>query len=183
MATNDYYAVDFIRAERHNGHGKPVVAVAPGIVRLAGWSKRGFAPYGKIVYIEHDFEDRAGKRYQTLYAHLSRILVKRGQRVEAGTVIGLLGGSSKRRRQVFGSHLHFAMYRGAKPYLGGGQAVVPEPMGAQEDLHPRKRWTVCSGPEPMPVASLEGPVDAEAVGGLTDLDQPPDTDAASPPGD
>lgn len=55
--------------------------------------------------------------------------VREGQKVEAGTIIGTLGGSSKGRHLKLGAHLHFAMYRDAGRTLGGGQAVVPEPMG------------------------------------------------------
>ena len=169
-ATNDYYALDMARVAPLNGFDMPVVAVAPGIVRYAGWAKRGLAPYGQVVFIEHFFKDREGKRYQTLYAHLRRLKVRKGQRVEAGTVIGTLGGSSRGKYLRFGAHLHFAMYRGARRTLGGGQAVVPEPMGHQEDLRSRKRWVACERTVP-PVARLEpGPHSVSARGGLmTDI--------------
>jgi murein DD-endopeptidase MepM/ murein hydrolase activator NlpD len=165
-STNEYYAVDLVRTEDGNGSGKPVVAVAAGIVRHAGWSKGGWAPYGKLVYIEHDFRDRRGRRFQSLYAHLSRVQVRAGDRVEPGTVIGTLGGSSRGQQNVFGSHLHFALYQGARSTLGGGHAVVPEPMDAFEDLRPGTTMVACGAAQPLPVASMssEG---RDAAGGLT----------------
>lgn len=165
VSTNDFYALDMVRNKSNNGAREPVVAVASGVIKKAGWAKRGLAAYGRMVYIEHDYRDRRGKKYYTLYAHLTRVSVKVGQRVRKGQQIGTLGGSSKHKQRVFGPHLHFAMYRGAKPYLGGGRAVVPEPMGAWEDLRSRKHMVACEAPAPLPVASLfEG---TDAVGGLT----------------
>ncbi len=147
-ATPDYYALDMARVAPLNGYDQPVVAVAAGVVRYAGWAKRRLAPYGQVVYVEHFFKDREGKRYQTLYAHLRRVNVKKGQRVKAGAVLGTLGGSSRGKYLRFGAHLHFAMYRGGRRTLGGGQAVVPEPMGFQEDLRSRKRWISCKRAAP-----------------------------------
>lgn len=175
-STNDYHALDMNRASRDRGFDQPVVAVAPGVVRLAGWTKRGWAPYGKAVYIEHDYRDARGGRYYTLYAHLRRVKVEVGQQVDAGTVLGTLGGSSRHTLLRFGAHLHFAMYRNAKRTLGGGRAVVPEPMGRQEDLRGRMRWTACQD-TPRPLASAEPPSDEprgrkRAAGGLADPPSP-----------
>ena len=61
--------------------GTPVRAAADGVVTEAGW--RG--GYGKVVRLRH------GRGLQTLYGHLSRIQVKRGQRVEQGELIGNVG--------------------------------------------------------------------------------------------
>jgi murein DD-endopeptidase MepM/ murein hydrolase activator NlpD len=166
-STNDYYALDMMRLEANNGFDKPVVAVASGRVLYAGWARRGWAPYGKIVYIQHDFKDSRGRRYQTLYAHLNRVKVRRGARVRAGTTIGTLGGSSRRRLRKYGPHLHFAMYRGASRWLGGGRAVVPEPMGKHEDLRRRMEFEACGEPaERIVLRPL--PEDLTAVGGLLD---------------
>lgn len=146
-STNDYYAIDLTRVDGAGGFKEPIVAVAPGVVRKAGWARRGWAPYGKVVYIEHDFRDRDGKRYQSLYAHLRSVQVRPGQRVMAGTVIGTMGGSSRGRYRRFGPHLHFAMYRGAGRHMGGGQAMVPEPLGRHEDLRRGKVMEACGRPD------------------------------------
>jgi murein DD-endopeptidase MepM/ murein hydrolase activator NlpD len=171
MSTNDYYALDFIRREKGNGHDKPVVAAAGGTVRYAGWTHRGWAPYGKIVYIEHDYVDRRGRRYQSLYGHLQRVVVRVGQRVQAGDVIGTLGGSSRHRLRRFGSHLHFAVYQAAGPRIGGGRAVVPEPLGKFEDLRRGRVLTACGSPSPTPVAAAEP--GTAAMGGLVSREIPP----------
>ena len=165
-STNDYYAVDMSRLEAANGFDKPVVAAASGVVRYAGWTRGGWAPYGKAVYVEHDFRDGQGARYQSIYAHLNRVTVKAGQRVKAGTVIGTLGGSSRHRLHRFGPHLHFALYRGAGPQLGGGQAVVPEPMGQFEDIRRGQVLKACGKPaDVVALFGIEDPTES-AEGGL-----------------
>lgn len=165
-STNDHYALDLTRAEPGSGHGKAIVAVASGVVRQAGWARGGWAPYGLLVYIEHDYRDGRGNRYFSLYAHLSRVTVRAGQRVVAGDPIGALGGSSRGRQGRFGSHLHFAVYQNARPTLGGGRAVVPEPLDAYEDLGGGLQLVACQAPGPLPVASLSASA-RRARGGLT----------------
>ncbi len=79
--------------------GTELVAVAPGRVVSAG--ERG--GYGTAVEIDH------GLGFTTLYAHLSQVMVSRGDWVRPGTVVGL-GGSSGRST---GPHLHYEIrYKG-----------------------------------------------------------------------
>lgn len=79
--------------------GTELYAVAPGRVISAG-ERIG---YGTTVEIDH------GLGFTTLYAHLSKIMVSRGDWVRPGTVIGL-GGSSGRST---GPHLHYEIrYKG-----------------------------------------------------------------------
>lgn len=73
--------------------GTELVAVAPGRVISAG--ERG--NYGMTVVVDH------GLGFTTLYAHLSQILVSRGDWIEPGTVIGLAGSSGRST----GPHLHY----------------------------------------------------------------------------
>ena len=81
--------------------GTELFAVAPGRVVSAG-DRIG---YGTTVEIDH------GLGFTTLYAHLSQIMVSRGDWVRPGTVIGL-GGSSGRST---GPHLHYEIrYKGAQ---------------------------------------------------------------------
>ena len=83
-----HYGVDF------NGPmGLPVYAAADGVVIHA---EREPA-YGNAIVIDH------GHGYKTLYAHLSRIGVRRGQRVERGETIGALGNTGRST----GPHLHY----------------------------------------------------------------------------
>ena len=63
--------------------GTPIMTTASGIVEQAGYSTGN----GNYVKIKHD------KTYATQYLHMSRILVKRGQRVKQGAVIGKVGST------------------------------------------------------------------------------------------
>ncbi|WP_008312696.1 M23 family metallopeptidase [Leptolyngbya sp. PCC 6406] len=96
--------------EFHNGIdfrgaiGTPIYATAKGVVVKAVQS----GGYGKHVVIDH------GYGYETLYAHLSKIDVEVGDRVQRGKVIGALGNTGRSS----GPHLHYSIYR-------KGQAVNP----------------------------------------------------------
>lgn len=80
--------------------GTPVYATADGTVKSAGWN----SGYGNSIDINH------GYNYTTRYAHLSKMLVKAGQTVHRGDLIGLVGNTGKST----GSHLHYEVrYRGA----------------------------------------------------------------------
>ncbi|MFK7873407.1 MAG: M23 family metallopeptidase [Oligoflexales bacterium] len=98
--------------------GTEVVATAEGTVVFTG--KRG--GYGNMIVIEHPHELR------TRYAHLSKILVKRGQRVKARSKIGLVGHSG----QSTGDHLHYeTVYKGQfidpRMFLVAENALKPQP--------------------------------------------------------
>lgn len=73
--------------------GDTVQSVFDGKVRVA----RYFRGYGNCVIVRHN------NGLETVYAHLSKILVESGQPVEAGSLLGL-GGNTGRSS---GSHLHF----------------------------------------------------------------------------
>jgi murein DD-endopeptidase MepM/ murein hydrolase activator NlpD len=73
--------------------GDPILATANGVVTYA--SIRG--GYGNCIIIKHHFG------YETLYGHLSKILVKEGQTVNAGDVIGKLGSTGRST----GPHVHY----------------------------------------------------------------------------
>ena len=73
--------------------GTPVRAVGDGIVDFAGWQNG----YGNVVEIRHSAQR------STLYAHMSRIEVKRGARVEQGELVGAVGSTG----WATGPHLHF----------------------------------------------------------------------------
>lgn len=82
--------------------GTSVVAADSGYVVQTGWSEYG---YGKYVVIDH------GNGFQTLYAHLSTILVEVGQSVGKGERIGSIGESGRST----GPHLHFEIrYNGVQ---------------------------------------------------------------------
>jgi murein DD-endopeptidase MepM/ murein hydrolase activator NlpD len=80
--------------------GTPLLAVNSGKVSFAG----RMGGYGKVVKIKH------GSGYESLYAHQSRIRVKRGQRVKKGQIIGYVGSTGRST----GPHLHFGLMRYGK---------------------------------------------------------------------
>jgi murein DD-endopeptidase MepM/ murein hydrolase activator NlpD len=75
--------------------GTPVRTVADGVVDFAGWQNG----YGNVVVVKHAAEK------STLYAHLSRIDAKVGQKVGQGEHIGAVGATG----WATGPHLHFEL--------------------------------------------------------------------------
>ena len=73
--------------------GTPTRTVGDGVVEFAG-TQNG---YGNVIFIKH----RSG--HETVYAHLSKILVVRGQNVSQGQTVGLVGATG----WATGPHLHF----------------------------------------------------------------------------
>lgn len=77
--------------------GTPIHASMGGKVLTAGWSN----VFGNYVIVNHE------NGYQTLYGHMSKIIAKKGQRINQGTLIGLVGTTG----YSTGPHLHFTVYR------------------------------------------------------------------------
>ncbi len=88
-ARKKHYGMDF-SAPR----GTPVYATGPGKVIRADASSSGF---GKHIRINHGFG------YISLYAHLSKYNVRKGQRVKRGDLIGFVGSTGRSE----GPHLHY----------------------------------------------------------------------------
>lgn len=81
--------------------GTPILATADGVVTFAG----KWGGFGLTVEISHGFD------YVTRYAHTSRILVRKGQRVKRGDVIARVGSSGRSTA----THLHYeVIYSGKK---------------------------------------------------------------------
>ena len=90
--------------------GTEVRAMAPGRVLFAGT----MGGYGTVVWVDH------GGEVMTLYAHLSRVLVKTEDGVSPRMVVGLSGASG----DATAPHLHFELWRWGRerdpvPLLGG----------------------------------------------------------------
>jgi murein DD-endopeptidase MepM/ murein hydrolase activator NlpD len=91
--------------------GSPVVTTADGVVARTGRD----GGYGLLIEIEH------GNGFKTRYAHLSKILVSRGQKVKRGEIIGLVGNTG----HSTGSHLHYeVLFRRA--HRDPLQYVIPD---------------------------------------------------------
>lgn len=90
------------RGAHHSGldfagpYKSAIHATAAGKVVHAG--RRG--PYGNLVEIDH------GHGFKTRYGHMYRVKVKRGQQVEFGQLVGLLGSSGRST----GPHLHYEVW-------------------------------------------------------------------------
>ena len=80
--------------------GTPILAAMSGRVTTTGLNR----VYGNYVIIDH------GNGYQTLYAHMSKIIASKGQWVSQGTRIGLVGSTG----YSTGPHLHFTVYKKGK---------------------------------------------------------------------
>lgn len=89
------------RVAPHNGTdwatptGTPIVSTGDGVVAMT--RKHPYA--GNYVVIQH------GSRYKTRYLHLSKILVRKGQKISRGQKIGLSGATGR----VTGPHIHYEL--------------------------------------------------------------------------
>ncbi|MBI2822386.1 MAG: M23 family metallopeptidase, partial [Acidobacteria bacterium] len=84
-----------------SAHGNKVIATADGVVTFAG-PRFG---YGKTVIIDHRFG------MTTLFAHLSRITVRPGQKIQRGEVLGYVGSTGRST----GPHLHYEVRLNDRP--------------------------------------------------------------------
>lgn len=91
-----HYGMDF-SARR----GTPIYATGNGVVKRADNRSSG---YGKHIRIDHGFG------YVSLYAHLSKYNVRRGQRVKRGDIIGYVGNTGR----SVGPHLHYEIFKDKK---------------------------------------------------------------------
>jgi murein DD-endopeptidase MepM/ murein hydrolase activator NlpD len=89
--------------------GEPVRACADGRVVLTG-TRKWYRQYGQTVLIDH------GRDVFTHYAHLSRILVKKGDKIRKGQTVALVGSTGR----ATSSHLHLEVKVGPQffnPYV------------------------------------------------------------------
>ncbi len=84
-----------------NRIGTPVAAAMAGSVAMVGINPT----YGRYVILRHP------DGFQTLYAHLSRILISKGRRVSQNQIIGKMGTTG----YSTGSHLHFSIFKNGEP--------------------------------------------------------------------
>jgi len=84
-----------------NKRGSPIIAPANGVVR----SIETDAGYGKMLVINH------GYGLISRYAHLDKVLVKKGQSVERGQEMALVGNTGR----TTGPHLHYEVHLNGVP--------------------------------------------------------------------
>lgn len=108
VVTQNYGKTKFARraykTKHHNGVdfrarlGAPILAAEDGKIVAVG--NNGRLQYGRFILVEHD------NNFTSLYAHLSKQIVQKGDIVKRGEVIGFSGNTG----YSFGSHLHFTVY-------------------------------------------------------------------------
>ncbi|MEW5798782.1 MAG: M23 family metallopeptidase [Bacteroidota bacterium] len=82
----------------HGDIGTPVYATGDGVIEFAGGTG---SSYGTSVEVNHGFG------YKTWYAHLSRVVVRSGQKVKRGQLIAYSGNTGRST----GPHLHYEVRR------------------------------------------------------------------------
>ena len=111
------------QCERHEGidlstpAGTRVYPLREGVVTFSGWQPG----YGNVVIVGHDGAE------ETVYAHHSANLVRAGQSVGRGTVLGRVGSTGNST----GPHLHFELRRNGRavnpaPYVADGSFQVAQ---------------------------------------------------------
>jgi murein DD-endopeptidase MepM/ murein hydrolase activator NlpD len=91
-----HYGMDFTAPR-----GTPVYATGDGIIKRADGRSSG---YGRHIRIDHGFG------YLSLYAHLYKYNVKRGQKVKRGDLIGYVGSTGRSQAP----HLHYEVFKDKK---------------------------------------------------------------------
>jgi len=108
--------------------GTPIFAAEKGIVEMVDDQDKyrgcNRGAYGKYIVIRHE------NNLMTLYAHLSRYVVKKDDKVERGSLIGYVGKTG----YATGPHLHLTVYAGPTFYMGVSRTCGPMPYGG--DLNP-----------------------------------------------
>ncbi|MGQ9872301.1 M23 family metallopeptidase [Leptodesmis sp.] len=146
--------------------GMPVLAAHSGYVRYADWGDG----YGKMIILEY-----ADGQYQTLYAHLSEILVKPGEAVRARQVIGKVGSTGG----VTGPHLHLEIL---KKEGSNFQAIDPaaqlKAAASYVTVKPPEpgRSAISSAPEDAPASTTTLPSSNGSSQPLLDSSEPPVAD-------
>lgn len=104
--------------QMHNGidiggnKGDPIVAAEKGTVVIAGWK----SVHGNTIIIRHS------NGIETLYAHCSKLLVQKGDKISAGQEIALIGDSGT----ATGPHLHFEVSRDGETQNPTDYASAPK---------------------------------------------------------
>ena len=111
---NDGNGIDIVTTTVQSSGLKPIYAAESGFVdQLQYWdgkTRTGMQSYGNMVRINHGTYD--GGLLQTRYAHMCKLLVKNGQNVYRGQIIGYMGTTGNST----GQHLHFEVIWKGKRY-------------------------------------------------------------------
>ena len=116
-------------------HGTPIYATADGLVTTAKWNSGG---YGNLIKVDH------GRGIETRYGHLAQMLVRDGQQVKRGQLIGRMGSTGRST----GNHLHYEVRI-------DGRAVNPIPFMKSTDYLVAMQRS--AGSHSMDTIALGGP--------------------------
>ena len=136
-------------------YGTPILTVGDGVVEQTGWT----AGNGHFVKVRHN------GTYTTQYLHMRKILVRQGQRVAQGDVIGEVGSTGL----ATGPHVCFRFWKNGEQVdhrreeLPSAEPVAPEDRGRfdVERLEWAKKLDAATGMSDPAVASHRGPQPAE----------------------
>lgn len=127
-----HHGLDLGWSSKHGGSEQPIYAAEDGTVIIVRDNDKSNVSWGNYVKIDH------GNKIYTLYAHLREgAVVKKGQKVKKGDLIGYMGNTG----HSFGNHLHFEIYEGSantthrvdpqpRTYVYEGQIVSEGSKGA-----------------------------------------------------
>ena len=116
-------------------HGTPIYATADGTVTTATWNSGG---YGNLIKVDH------GRGIETRYGHLAQMLVRDGQPVKRGQLIGRMGSTGRST----GNHLRYEVRI-------DGRAVNPIPFMKSTDYLVAMQKS--AGSHSMDTIALGGP--------------------------
>lgn len=158
--------------KKHNGvdlglaEGVPQYAAAPGVVEFA----KPYSTCGNAVKIKHG--EFKGHQWATMYCHLSGMNVTAGQKVQAGTKIGITGHTGR----VTGAHMHFEVQQDGvaiepTQFIFDGKEATPQEgmsndggsadgsndggLSSEEVKKAHDAWVACGGR--VPVSSDSSP--------------------------
>lgn len=110
---NGVYTQDYHKGvDLRSPSGRPIKAVADGIVRIA---EPRFRLHGGTVGLDH------GQGLSSIYIHMSKVAAKAGDRVKKGDIIGYVGATGF----ATGPHLHWGLYANGVPVNPDDWIPVP----------------------------------------------------------
>jgi len=92
------FSIDFGWNSKFGGKNQPIYAVESGVVYKTQVQQGG----GNVIYIKHD------DGCVSEYAHLEVMYVKKGEKIDRGQKIALMGNTGTKST---GNHLHFSLYK------------------------------------------------------------------------
>lgn len=116
---------------------------------------RGMSGYGNFVVLRHDNMNIPGlpRTFWTSYNHLSRVSVRAGQTVQAGTPLGFSGRTNNGRFRGMGAHLHVELR--IRPFFMGSYD--------RDTVDPQILWNGLGLSLGRPLADYEPPVETDVV--------------------